>query len=69
MPNKPATAATPLTVAQRQRHLRERRTAQGWHCLQSTWIDPDAAAKLRAWMARGLSETEAINQLLKRSRP
>jgi len=59
-----------MTVAERQRKFREQRVADGWLCVSTIWLEPEAAAKLQASIDKhGGTATDAINRLLKRSRP
>jgi uncharacterized alpha-E superfamily protein len=63
------TTSGPMTVAERQRRFREQRTADGWLCLNTLWVEPEAAQRLLRAVEKGESITEVVNRLLKRSRP
>jgi hypothetical protein len=65
----PRKKAAALTGNERQTRLREQREAEGWFCLKSVWLEPEAAAKLAAWIERGESATAVVNRLLARSKP
>lgn len=57
-----------MSVAERQAKLRSQRLADGWVCLNSLWLEPEAAAKLAALVDQGETATQVVNRLLKRAR-
>jgi hypothetical protein len=68
MRKKPASVG-PMSLAERQKKLRDARLAEGRVCLKSIWLTAEAAAKLKAAVAKGESQTDVVNRLLLRSRP